>query len=304
MKFFKLFKRIGVKLITAFLLIGIIPLLVSSFISSQKSSAALSKASFNQLSGVREIKKSQIESFFHERKGDMGVLMETVNTLRAEAFNKLEAQHDLKTAMLKNYFDKALLDMEMFAHSKDVGMLYDSLVKYHKDTFVTAEGAYDVKTSEYQQLWHKFGHNVTKFQKDAGYYDIFMICAAHGHVMYSATKKADLGTNMRTGPFKDSALAKVWKKTVRTQAVSIVDFEPYAPSNGDPAAFVGVPIFQGETLRGIMVVQLSIDQINHVMSIRAGLGKTGETYLVGPDKLMRSDSHLELLLLRFLILPG
>ena len=147
MKFFNLFKRIGVKLITAFLLIGIIPLLVSSFISSQKSSAALSKASFNQLSGVREIKKSQIESFFHERKGDMGVLMETVNTLRAEAFNKLEAKHDLKTAMLKDYFDKALLDMKMFAHSKDVEMLYDSLVKYHKDTFVTAEGAYNVKTS-------------------------------------------------------------------------------------------------------------------------------------------------------------
>ena len=111
--------------------------------------------------------------------------------------------------------------------------------------------------------------------------------------MYSATKKDDLGTNMRTGPFKDSGLAKVWEKTVRTQAVSIVDFEPYAPSNGDPAAFVGVPIFQGETLRGIMVVQLSIDQINNVMSIRAGLGKTGETYLVGPDKLMRSDSHLD-----------
>ena len=29
------------------------------------------------------------------------------------------------------------------------------------------------------------------------------------------------------------------------------------------------------------------------MSERAGLGETGETYLVGSDKLMRSDSYLD-----------
>ncbi|MCK5068902.1 MAG: cache domain-containing protein, partial [Desulfocapsa sp.] len=183
--------------------------------------------------------------------------------------------------------------METFAKSGDAVSLYDRLLKYHQDTFVTAGGAYNVKTDEYQQLWQEFGHNVTELQKAAGYYDIFMICAAHGHVMYSATKEVDLGTNMRTGPYKDSGLAKVWAKTVKARAVSIVDFEPYAPSDNAPAAFVGVPMFQGDTLRGVMVVQLSIDQINHVMGIRAGLGKSGETYLVGPDTLMRSDSYLD-----------
>jgi methyl-accepting chemotaxis protein len=293
MKFFQLFKKIGVKLITAFLLIGLLPLLISSFISSQNTSNALTKASFNQLTGVREIKKNQIESFFHERQGDMGVLLETVNTLRIEAFERLEAQHDLKTAMLTDYFEKAILGIEMLSRSNDVKSLYENLLQYHHYTNVTADGPYNVNSVEYKQIWEDFGRNITLFQKDSGYYDVFMICAKHGHVMYSAAKESDLGTNLTAGPYKDSALAKIWKKTIQNRETSIIDFEPYAPSNGEPASFAGVPMYNDGVLQGVMVVQLSIDHINDIMAIRAGLGKTGETYLVGPDKLMRSDSFLD-----------
>jgi methyl-accepting chemotaxis protein len=43
----------------------------------------------------------------------------------------------------------------------------------------------------------------------------------------------------------------------------------------------------------IVAVQLPIDTINGIMSERSGMGDTGETYLVGPDSLMRSDSFLD-----------
>jgi methyl-accepting chemotaxis protein len=36
-----------------------------------------------------------------------------------------------------------------------------------------------------------------------------------------------------------------------------------------------------------------LDAINNIMQQRDGMGQTGETYLVGPDKLMRSDSFLD-----------
>ncbi len=39
--------------------------------------------------------------------------------------------------------------------------------------------------------------------------------------------------------------------------------------------------------------QLPMDAINQIMTERNGMGETGETYLVGPDKLMRSDSLLD-----------
>lgn len=82
MKILRYFKRIGVKLVTAFLLIGMLPLLISGFLSMKEASDFLESASFNQLTGVREIKKSQIESYFGEREDDLEVLVRTVNTIQ------------------------------------------------------------------------------------------------------------------------------------------------------------------------------------------------------------------------------
>ncbi len=60
---------------------------------------------------------------------------------------------------------------------------------------------------------------------------------------------------------------------------------------GRPAAFAGAPIYneKGDMI-GVMAAQISFDEINNLMSERTGLGETGETYLVGPDKLLRSDT--------------
>ena len=46
-------------------------------------------------------------------------------------------------------------------------------------------------------------------------------------------------------------------------------------------------------MTGVLMFQMPLDRITEVMSERAGLGETGETYLIGSDKLMRSDSYLD-----------
>ena len=43
-----------------------------------------------------------------------------------------------------------------------------------------------------------------------GYYDAFLINLA-GDIVYSVFKENDFGTNMMTGPFKDSGLADVYR---------------------------------------------------------------------------------------------
>ena len=89
------------KLISLFLLVGVIPLAAVGFLSSRLSSNALQKNAVNQLTAVRGIKKANIETYFGERKGDMGVLNETVNTLRREAIAKLQANRDNKKAQIR-----------------------------------------------------------------------------------------------------------------------------------------------------------------------------------------------------------
>ncbi len=50
-------------------------------------------------------------------------------------------------------------------------------------------------------------------------------------------------------------------------------------------------MFKDGRLDGVLVFQMPIDRINAVMQIAKGMGESGETYIVGADYLMRSDSR-------------
>ena len=70
------------------------------------------------------------------------------------------------------------------------------------------------------------------------------------------------------------------------------DFKPYAPSHGAPASFISQAILdENGSLAGILVFQMPIAKINNVMQVAAGMGESGETYIVGKDGFMRSDSR-------------
>jgi len=242
------------KLILFFLLTGVIPLVVVGWWASQKATEALMLSSFNQLEKSRSVKKHQIESFFHERMQDIEILSKSADT-----------------HTIINYF-----------------------LKYHDDFNIQANGPYDVSTPEYKQIWKEKSGDLAGYMNDYGYYDVFIICAKHGHVMYTAAKEADLGTNLSVGPYRNSGLAKVWQRVVETKKAVFQDFTPYAPSNNEPAAFIGYPVWDTNGIvTSVVALQLSIKAINEIMQQREGMGETGETYLVGQDKLMRSDSFLD-----------
>ena len=69
-----------------------------------------------------------------------------------------------------------------------------------------------------------------------------------------------------------------------------MDFKRYTPSYEAPASFIASPIFDGDKKVGVAIFQMPIDRINGVMGFRSGMGETGESYLVGPDNLVRSPA--------------
>ncbi|MCP4348840.1 MAG: HAMP domain-containing protein [Desulfobacterales bacterium] len=131
----------------------------------------------------------------------------------------------------------------------------------------------------------------SKYIDKYGYYDLFLI-HPQGKVFYSVAKEKDYGENMLTGKYSDSGLGKLVKKVSDAKQVRIADFEPYAPSNDEPAAFIAQPVIHNNEIQLIVALQLSLEAINSIMKERSGMGNSGETYLVGSDNLMRSDSFL------------
>jgi len=125
-----------------------------------------------------------------------------------------------------------------------------------------------------------------------GYYDLFLI-DSEGYCFYSVAKEADYKTNFINGPYAKSGLGRLVQKVLSTKNYAFVDYSPYAPSNGDAAAFAAKPVMHGDEVKMIVAVQLSAEKLNEIVKERTGMGETGDSYLVGPDFRMRSDSFLD-----------
>ena len=142
---------------------------------------------------------------------------------------------------------------------------------------------------------HKIYHPVFRsYLNTFGYYDIFIVDPESGGIVYTVFKEDDFGTSLISGKYKNENIAKAYKMAnlfTSPDLISIVDMQAYAPSNGEPASFIASPIFDGSEKIGILVFQINIGQINKVMMDASGLGETGETYLVGHEHLMRSNSR-------------
>jgi methyl-accepting chemotaxis protein len=221
------------KLLITFLSIALIPTIVVGLIASYISSSALEQQAFAQLTAVREIKKSQIEDYFSERKGDIEILAETLQkTLNFNSIETLKSSADDK----HDYFEK--------------------------------------------------------FINTYGYYDFFLIDNS-GDIFYTVTKEADYQTNLLSGAYNHSGLGTLYKKVSQSNNFAMSDFTRYAPSNNEPAGFIALPFTSDNGIPLVIALQLSIDKINTLMQQRAGMGKSGESYLVGSDLLMRSNSFLD-----------
>lgn len=125
------------------------------------------------------------------------------------------------------------------------------------------------------------------------YYDDLLLIDTTGVVFYSTKRDADYQTNMLSGRYSNTNLGRLVQQVKTSKTFGFVDFEPYAPSGDKPVSFMAQPIVKDGKAQMIIALQLSSKKLNEIMQERTGLGDTGETYLIGSDKLMRSDSYLD-----------
>ena len=186
----------------------------------------------------------------------------SLNTLNEE---RLVALRDTKQARLDELFER-----------------------YQNNTSAVAK----VVATNIDQLFNGDFHRLlTDLNRELDFYDIFIVDES-GDVIYTVAREADYQTNLVSGAYSNSGLGDVYRAIRAGKQFAAVDFAPYAPSNGDPAAFLGVPL-KVEGQQWMVATQMSIDGINQLMNLRSGMGESGETYLVGSDYRMRSDSFLD-----------
>jgi methyl-accepting chemotaxis protein len=266
-----------IKLLVAFLCVGIIPFAVMAVVALTKSDSALHDQAFAQLEAVRGIKKAQIERFFDERRGDMGVLVDTVTALRDGGFDRLLSTNQLKKSNLEDLFATMVAQLKVFKNDPHAQQAMLDLNRAFK------EGGNRVDTPAWKAVAARYDARMKAIVHDNGWYDLFLI-HADGDVVYTVARESDLGMDIPESSLKASGLGEAFFKAQKGADgdVAVADFSPYAPSNGQWAAFMMAQMRDADgRLLGYAAFQVPIDKINHIAQQREGLGQTGESYLVG-----------------------
>jgi signal transduction histidine kinase/CheY-like chemotaxis protein len=248
---------VKVLLVCSFLVSGLIPIMIVSLIGFNTAKVELKEQAFRQLESVRNIKKEQIKNFFSERINNI--------TVFAKDPYIIDAYRDLKKV-----FDQ----MGGVKSKRFKGFL---------------EEAYDAPAA-YKKKHDRYFPFLKNMIRQYGYYDFFFMDPIHGDTIFTVRKESDFG--IRIGELS-SSLRDVWLKSCAEKRIALSDTKPYPPSHNAPAQFLAAPIIEDETIIGVVAVQISIDSIDRIMTERSGMWKTGETYLVGPDKKMRSNSYMD-----------
>jgi len=217
-------------------------------------------------------------------------IMEVTKSSLSQSYSKLTTVRDIKKSQVENFFKERIGDIQVLSKSKNIEIITNDLLEFQKKLKVSSLDKYPVNNhlvSEKIKLHESFFQN---YVKEYDYRDMFIINLS-GQVMYSQSKNTDFGENLKLGHLKNSGLSNVWQKVLSKNRTVIEDVSLYSPNNNNPAMFIGTPIVIDGKIESVLVLQIQ-KAINKIMRFRKGAGKTEESFLVGSDKLMRSDSFL------------
>ena len=315
--------KIGTKILIVTALISMTIIAAVGIISDISTRGAFEAEAFNKLTAVREMKGQQIEEYFD-------TIAQQIRSL-SQSENVIEGMGNLKTGVkslssgffpsesrklkLQNFYETAFSQEYQKNSGGDVSDInidglvkIDEMAQFLQSAYIVdnihpigqknkllheADGIY------YNGMHRKHHPFFNQYLDKFGFYDIFLIDHEDGRIIYSVFKEVDFGTSLLTGPYKESNLARAFnaaRVSTDPEFVAVVDFEPYTPSYGAPAAFMASPIIHNGNIIGVLAFQMPVDQINDIMTSQqawqsVGLGLSGETYLVGADKLLRNQSR-------------
>ena len=306
------------KLIVMLLVVSGSSILVTAYVGYQSGKSNLNKRVFDQLTSVRASKAYQIESYFKNIRNHTETLSEDPSITAAmrsftDAYQKLQTEKIANpiNSKINQYYNQEFLPRLIkstggspIVESYTPKVAPSQYLQYHyiannPNPIGKKQQLSDPKDgSDYTEVHKRYHPIFRNIIKKFGYYDMFLI-DPNGTVVYTVFKETDFATNFQTGPYKNSNLAKLNRLVQNAKErdySKIVDFEAYSPSYDAPAAFIAAPIYENSQLIGVLAFQLPVDEINNVMTGNRkweadGLGKSGETYLVGRDFLMRSVSR-------------
>jgi methyl-accepting chemotaxis protein len=311
---------LGNRLLLALLAVSLIPMAFMGMTTYRTASQALRKQAFSKLETVNTITAKSVERYFENLRRELQVL--------AEDQMAVEALKRFRSGMQQLVAETKADEKEMARMRRDLASFYTGdfaaefrrqtgdtlaaqpLVDSLDDTAASLQYLYIRRNenpigskhlldaagdaSSYTKAHAEFHPLFRSLREKYGLADVFLIDAASGTVVYSVFKEIDFATPLRNGPLAGTSLAQAFQEAAtagRRDAVAFGNYARYLPSCNAPAGFIAAPIYEGRQIAGVVAFQIPLDRADAIIGETTGMGQTGETYAVGPDRLFRSNSR-------------
>src|SRR6185369_6670859 len=269
-----------------------------------------------QLTSIRELKKRRIEAYFSNLYSHVKTLSEDRSVIDAahllsKAFltsSINDGKQEVRANQLKSHYQSEF--MKMIDNKGTVGdyLSTDARTQFFQAEYISSNpnpaGSKDkmdrsAENNEYNRIHAIYHPSFRSYVKEFKIHDMFLVDAKTGYIFYSMFKEIDFGTSLTEGPFKTSNLAEIFNemKAAPKGTMNISRYKAYAGSYFAPAAFMATPVYDGNELVSVLIIQIPLDEVNNSMTGNGGwkndgMGVSGESYIVtATDHTMRSASR-------------
>lgn len=305
------------ELLITLLLLSIVPLLILGITVYQYVSSLQASEAARALERNRYSKSVQIERYFESIHDQVRIFSDDLMVVEAmkefsQAYDAVNVEAGLGVESSDENLRTNLRDFystEFAGRYKDETgelPLIDAIVQpldakalYLQNQYIVqnqhplgSKDLYDQASdgTSYSATHRKYHSKFRRFRETFGYYDLFLVDAKSGAVVYSVFKEAEFATSLRRGPFSNSNIADVFNEAENAgwgDYVAFSDYESYEPSFRNAASFIASPIFDGGEKIGVAIFQMPVSRIDEIMHAGSQPSDRGEVYAVGSDSLIR-----------------
>src|SRR3989344_2591356 len=208
--------------------------------------------------------------------GSVGFLSFNVakNNMEKEALNKLEAVGVLKKDVIISYFTLLKEEIESTSVFFNIKLNLPIMNEYLNDQL----------NPKWIQSLQMLDVQLTVMTEKKKAIDDIMLTNKDGIIVYASSP---LHFNIDVGKRLVNEEAYVNGK----EKVYLTDIFYNSVTKENSQLIAGPILDEQGNLMGLVVFELNVETINQLFEERAGLGETGETYIVANDLLMRSQSR-------------
>lgn len=311
---------LAVRLMVAFLVVGLLPMTVLSVILLDRYTDSLEDEASRRLESVRDDRIHAVQDYLEDASKQLQEFSNNAMTIEAlkelpAAFAQVADEKSIEQAKMDEirkrvsgyYANEFEAEFARKNGGKEAGT--QRIVANLDDASVYAQYAYIASNrfragerylmekandgTTYDQIHARIHSSMRSYVDILGYYDVFLVEPKGGKIVYSVHKEIDFGTSLLSGPFANSGIGVAFRRALSSRGSRgpvLVDYESYRPSLDAPAGFMALPVFDDRTLVGVAIFQLPLDRFTKTMSLGPGLGESSDAFIVGPDQLMRTDS--------------